>query len=144
MQIRLPALQPLHEWLVPKRKGPWEGLRGSKCAMLKTLMRSKPRAVGGRGSYLPCILLNKIQTTFSQLAKRSSRVLLADLCTDHAHYVKNPKINVFEKYKNMAVESGTVSHYYILVIPNFIGFMSLFKHSMWFALSFTQFSFAEF
>ena len=26
---------------------------------------------------------------FSQLAKRSARLLPADLCTDHAHYVKN-------------------------------------------------------
>ena len=133
---------------MPKRKGPWEGLcanfhrerdvwmRGSKCAMLKTLVRSKPRAVGGRGSYLPCILLNKIQTMFSQLEKRLSRVLRITS--------KTQRSTVFEKYKNMAVESGTVSHYYILVIPNFIGFMSLFKHSMWFALSFTQFSFAEF
>ena len=34
------------------------------------------------------ILLNEIQTMFSQLAKRSARVLPADLCTDHAHYVK--------------------------------------------------------
>ena len=42
----------------------------------------------GRGSYSPYILLNEIQTMFSQLAKRSARVLPADLCTDHAHYVK--------------------------------------------------------
>ena len=35
---------------------------------------------GGRGgSYFPYILLNEIQTMFSQLAKRSARVLLADL-----------------------------------------------------------------
>ena len=43
---------------------------------------------GGR-SYFPYILLNEIQTMFSQLARRSARVLPADLCTDHAHYVKN-------------------------------------------------------
>ena len=42
----------------------------------------------GEGSYFPYILLNEIQTMFSQLAKRSARVLPADLCTDHAHYVK--------------------------------------------------------
>ena len=46
----------------------------------------RPR-VGG-GSYFPYILLNEIQTMFSQLAKRSARVLPADLCTDHGHYVK--------------------------------------------------------
>jgi len=43
---------------------------------------------GGGGSYFPYILLNEIQTMFSQLAKRSARFLPADLCTDHAHYVK--------------------------------------------------------
>ena len=43
---------------------------------------------GGGGSYFPYILLNEIQMMFSQLAKRSARVLPADLCTDHAHYVK--------------------------------------------------------
>ena len=44
------------------------------------------------GSYFPYILLNEIQTMFSQLAKRSARVLPADLCTDHAHYVKNHRL----------------------------------------------------
>ena len=38
---------------------------------------------GGRGKLY--ILLNEI----SQLVKRSARFLPADLCTDHAHYVKN-------------------------------------------------------
>ena len=33
----------------------------------------------GGGSYFPYILLNEIQTMFSQLAKRSARVLPADL-----------------------------------------------------------------
>ena len=46
-----------------------------------------------RGELLPIhsLELNEIQTMFSQLAKRSARVLLADLCTDHAHYVKNQR-----------------------------------------------------
>ena len=43
--------------------------------------------VGRGGSYFPYILLNEIQTMFPQLEKRSARVLPADLCTDHAHYV---------------------------------------------------------
>ena len=48
----------------------------------------------GVGSYFSYILLNEIplkeiQTMFLQLAKLSGRVLRADLCTDHAHYVKN-------------------------------------------------------
>ena len=34
---------------------------------------------GAVGSYFPYILLNEIQTMFSQLAKRSARVLPADL-----------------------------------------------------------------
>ena len=44
----------------------------------------------------------------------------------------------------MAVEGWTVSHQYILVIGKFIDFMSLFRHSVRFALSCIQFSFAEF
>ena len=46
-------------------------------------------------SYFPYILLNEIQTMFSQFAKRLARVLPADLCTDHAHYVKNHRSTVF-------------------------------------------------
>ena len=98
----------------------------------------------GRGSYFPHILLNEIQTMFSQLAKQSARVLPADLCTDHAHYVKNHRSTVLRKNKNMAVEGGTVSHYYILVIRKFIDFMSLFRHSVWFSFSVKQFPSAEF
>ena len=59
------------------------------------------------------ILLNEIQTMFSQLAKRSASVLPADLYTDHAHYVKNHRSTVLRRNKNMAVEGGTVSHYFI-------------------------------
>ena len=44
----------------------------------------------------------------------------------------------------MAVEGGTVSHHYILVIRKFIDFMSLFRHGVSFAVSCKQFSFAEF
>ena len=81
---------------------------------------------------------------FSQLAKRSASVLPADLCTDHAHYVKIHRSTVLRRNKNMAVEGGTVSHYYILVIRKFIDFMSLFRHSVWFSFSVKQFPFAEF
>ena len=81
---------------------------------------------------------------FSQLAKRSARGLSADLCTDHAHYVKNHRSTVLRKNKNMAVEGGIVSHYYILVIRKFIDFMSIFRHSVWFSFSVKQFPFAEF
>ena len=44
----------------------------------------------------------------------------------------------------MAVECGTVSHYHLLVTRQFINFMSLFRHSVWFALSLNQLSLAEF
>ena len=81
---------------------------------------------------------------FSQLAKRSARVLPADLSTDHAHYVKNHRSTVLRRNKNMAVEGGTVSHYYTSVISRFIDFMSLFRHSVWFSFSVKQFPSAEF
>ena len=90
---------------------------------------------GGGGSYFAYILLNEI----SQLAKRSARILPAHLCTDHAHYVKTHRSTVLRRNKNMAVDGGSVSHYYILVIRKFIDFMSLFRHSMWFSLSVKQF-----
>ena len=89
---------------------------------------------GRGGSYFPYILLNEIQTMFSQPA---------DLCTDDAHYVKNHRSTVLRKNKNMAVEGGTVSHYYIMVIRKFIDFMSLFRHVVWFSFSVKQFPFAE-
>ena len=104
---------------------------------------SFPQREGG-GSYFPYILVNEIQTMLSQLAKRSARFLPADLSTDHAHYVKNHRSTVFRRNKNMAVEVGTVSLYYILVIRNFIDFMSLFRHSVWFSFSVKQFPSAEF
>ena len=81
---------------------------------------------------------------FSQLAKRSARVLPVDLFTDHAHYVIIRRSMVLIRNKNMAVEGGTVFHYYILVIRKFIDLMSLFRHSVWFSFSVKQFPSAEF
>ena len=78
---------------------------------LLTVFQINPIPRGGGESYFPYTLLNEIHTMFSQLAKRSARVLPADLCTDHAHYVKNHRSTVLRKNKNMAVEGGTVSHY---------------------------------
>ena len=63
----------------------------------------------GAGSYFSYILLNEIQTLFAQLAKRSARVLPADFCTDHVHYVKIHRSTVLRRNKNMAVEGTTVS-----------------------------------
>ena len=51
---------------------------------------------------------------------------------------------VLRRNKNMATQGRTVSHYYILVIHNFFGFMSLFRHSVWFSFSVKQFPSAEF
>ena len=99
---------------------------------------------GGRGSFFPYILLNEIQMMFSQLAKRSARVLPADLCTDHAHYIKIYRSMVLRKNKSMEAEGRTVFHYYILVIRKFIDLMSLFRHSVWFSFSVKQFPLAEF
>ena len=91
------------------------------------------------GSYFPYILLNEIQTMFSQLAKQS-----ADLCIDHAHYVKISKSTVLRRNKNMTVEGRTVSYCHILVIRKFIHLMSVFRHSVWFSFSVKQFPFAKF
>ena len=45
----------------------------------------------------------------------------------------------------MVVEGRGVSHYYILVICQFIDFMSFFRHSVWFTnCPFKQFSSAVF
>ena len=73
----------------------------SKCT--KRLSNANNTEQGG--SYFPYILLNEIQTMFSQLAKRSARVLPADLCTDHAHYVKIRRLTVLGRNKNMALIS---------------------------------------
>ena len=83
---------------------------------------------------------------FSQLAKRSARALPADLCADHAHYVKNNRSTVLRRNKIMAVpvQGGTVSHYYILVIRKFIDLMSPYRHSVWFSFYVKQFLSAEF
>ena len=100
------------------------------------------RGVGG--SYFPNIVLNEIQTMSSQLAERSARILPADLCTDHVHYVKNHRSTVLGRNKNMADEGRTVSRCYILVIPKFMDFMSLFRHNVWISFSVKQLSSAEF
>ena len=99
---------------------------------------------GGGGSYSPNLLLNEIQTMVSRLAKPSARVLPAELCTDHVHYVdKSHRFKGFEK-KQKYGGPRTISHYYILVIRKFFGFVSLFRHSVWFSFSVKQFPSAEF
>ena len=51
---------------------------------------------------------------------------------------QKPKINGFEKEKNMVVEGGTVSHFYSLVTCKCIDSMSLFRHNVWLALHLEQ------
>ena len=92
-----------------------EPLRAS--SLFSTIV-GKSRCEGG--SYFLYILLNEIQTMLSQLAKRSARILPADLCTDHVHYVKNHRSTVLRRDKKMAVEGGTISHYYIWYFANLL------------------------
>ena len=54
-----------------------------------------------RGNCFPYVRLNEILTMFSQLAKRSSRVLPADLCIDHAHYIKTKDQGLWEGTKTL-------------------------------------------
>ena len=61
---------------------------------------------GGGASYFPYILLNESQTMFSQLGKRSERAFPADLCTDHAQYVKHRSSMVLRRNKNVVVQGG--------------------------------------
>ena len=61
-----------------------------------------------RGNYFPYVVLNEILTMFSQLAKRSSRVLPADLCIDHAYYIKNQRSRVLRRNKKHFC--GTLFH----------------------------------
>ena len=64
------------------------------------------KVITGRGGYFPYIPLNEIQTMFSQLARRSARILPADLCTDHAHYVKNIDQRSSEETKTWRSKAG--------------------------------------
>ena len=92
----------------------------------------------GRGgeSYFPYILLNEIQTMFSQIALPS--VPLTEKPEDSLYQI----VNGFEKgKKNTRVEGGTISLFYFGNSQNFY-FMSLFRQ--WFSFSFEQFSCAEF
>ena len=48
----------------------------------------------------------------SKVAKRSSRVLPADLCTDHVHYAKNKRSTVFEKEQKHGGRRRDCSQYF--------------------------------
>ena len=82
----------------------------------------------GVGSYFPYILLNEIQTMFSQISLASVPLTKKP---EHSVY---QNVNAFKKRKkNTRVEGGTISLFY---------FMSLFRE--WSSFSFEQFSCAEF
>ena len=92
-------------------------------------VRLKQLYIGGGGGgweLLPIHSLKWIQTIFSKVAKGSSWVLPADLCTDHAHYAKNKRSTVFEKeQKHGGRRRDCFSVLYLLILS-----MSLF--SVWF------------
>ena len=103
---------------------------------------------GGVGSYFPYILLKEIQTMLSQLAKHSARVLPVDSCTDHAHYDKNHRLTVLKLGFEKKQKHGGPRRDYFLRLhfgnSQIWGFMSLFRHSVWFSFSVKQFPSAEF
>ena len=55
------------------------------CLWCRTITNSCTCTLPGGGSYFPYILLNEIQTMFSQLAKQSHRKLSADCSIAHEH-----------------------------------------------------------
>ena len=92
----------------------------------------------GGGTYFPYILLNEIQTMILLLVKRSSdHPIIIGLVSGFVYrscaFRQKQRSTVLRRNKNMAVEGGSVSHYFILVIRKFIDFMSLFRHSVWFS-----------
>ena len=92
---------------------------------------------GGGGKLLPNILLNEINIlTTCKVIIKGLVSRLTEVCNDHVHHVINQRSMVLRRYKNMAVEGGAVSHHYILVICQFIDFMSFFRHSVWFCFFF--------
>ena len=123
------------------RPGALSCVREFEC---KVILGSRICSGGGGGRYFSYILLNEIQTMFSQLAQRSARVLPVDWRPDYAHYVKKHRLTVLRRNKNIAAHDGTVSHYCIFVVRKFFDFMSLFRHSVSFSVSVKEFSPAEF
>ena len=134
---------------------------GSDCPVEKIVIRSNgssyllktiviratvPNRRGGRGGggLLPIHSLKWNPDDVLTTCKAISKGLASGFVTDHAHYVKNHRLTVLRRNKNIAAQGGNVSHYYILVIRNFLGLMSLLRHRMWFSFSVKQFSSGEF
>ena len=95
-----------------------------------TVIHVKITCGKGVGSYFPYILLNEIQTMFSQISLASVPLTKKP---EHSVY---QNVNAFKKRKkNTRVEGGTISLFYFY-------FMSLFREGV--SFSFEQFSCAEF
>ena len=77
--------------------------------------------------------LGEIHTMFPQLANKPSKILPADMVTDHV--LKNQRLTVLTKIKKAKLKVGRFL--FILVIHKVIDFMSLV--SIWLAFSFKQF-----
>ena len=90
---------------------------------------------GGGGELLPIHL-----TPCKAISKGLARGFVYWSCALR----KIHRSTVLRRNKNMAVEGGTVPHYYFLVIRKFIDFMSLFRQSVWFSFSVKQFPSEEF
>ena len=86
----------------------------------------------GQCVFLVCFL-DEIHTMFPQLANKPSKILPADMFTDHV--LKNQRLTVLRKIKKAKLKVGRFL--FILVIHKVIDFMSLV--SIWLAFSFKQF-----
>ena len=73
--MRIKTLVALYFWI----------LEFDDVTCIRSIDNSNTQGRGGGGSYFPYILLNEIQTMFSQLAKQSHRKLSADCSIAHEH-----------------------------------------------------------
>ena len=88
-----------------------------------------PRHRPGGGSYFPYILILMKSKRCSHNLQSDQQGSCQRICVLIMRITsKIHRSTVLRENKNMAVEGGTVSHYYILVIRKFIDLMSLFRH----------------
>ena len=116
-----------------------------RCSALSVTVGSHTFSLSGGGEKLLAIhslkwFPNDVLTTCKAISKGLASGFVYWSCALR----QNHRSTVLSKNKNMAVQGGTVSHYYSLVIRKFFDFMSLFRHSVWSSFSVKQFLFAEF
>ena len=116
-----------------------ESLTHNKFRCTTTMNHNITYLIAGGGG----ILLNENQMMFSQLAKRSERAFPADLCTDHAHYVKHRSSMVLRRNKNMVVQDGQFLAFIFWKCANLLIFMSLYRHSVFLSFSVKQEAFSS-